>query len=154
MMLGENVALGERIILVPQCRILYQRGVRCERCVDAEYGRQIFIFHLDQFHRFLCRFFRFRRDRRNRLSVVIHLVDGDHRSVLHLRSESRDRLRKVPGSHDQPDSRYFTCLGCIDRNDPRPGRGNRHQFCMQGIGRLEVRQISLSPGDATQTAGT
>ena len=90
--LAQDVRIGQRVV-GPQRRILDEWRVRGQRTGNGEDGDQLLVVDLDQLGGRLGGVFRFRRDRRNRVALVLGLADRDDRPIGELRAEARHRLR-------------------------------------------------------------
>ncbi len=102
-------------------------GVRSERRVDGREDGQRLVVDLDRPHGSPRRLRRLRRDQGNRLPVVAHTVDSEHRLV---RQDAADELlaRNVVGGQDGVHARHACGCAGVDRNNPG-GRVRAPQRC-------------------------
>ncbi len=103
--LAQYVRRRERVILHPDRRLLHQRGVRRERVGEGDDGRQLLVLDAHKVGGPLGGVLGLRHDSRDRLPVVLRLLQGDHRAVLERWAEAL--RRQVGGGHDVQDAGDF-----------------------------------------------
>lgn len=140
--LMEDIRRCERV-LGSKRRILDERRRWIERARQCEDGRQFLVLDTHESGRLLRRLLGLRRDKRDRLAMILGLADCEDGAITGLRAKSRDRLRKIGGSHDQSHAGDPLCSGSIDRNDASMSTVQRDKFRFEGIGQPDIGHVFL-----------
>ena len=150
-MLAQDVGRGQRVVR-PERRVLDERRIRGQGGGQGHDGRQWLAGHADEAGCLLGGIGRVGGDRRDRLTVVVGLADGDDRSVLELRPEARHRVGQVGGGQHGPDAGHGQRGGGVDGVDPRPCVVDRHEPDVQLAIEMDVGDVVLLAGDPVQPA--
>ncbi len=148
--LVEHVGAGTRIRR-PQGRVLHEGRAGGHGLRHGHDSGQLLVLHAHGLRSRLRLVPCVGHHQRNRLPVVLGLVDGQHRPVLVLRPEPGHGCGQVVRGHHQPDARQGTCRCGVDGDDPGPRTVERHELRVQDIRERDVREVLLRPRHPADT---